>query len=283
MKLDYTEFSFGYAFTENLILSYARLGSAPYFPNLRQEAKLGYDVCIDLPGCPLFFQYKLPELMRLKSAKEISQYKLKGIKTPFFRMHLMPKNLSDQHLQLINLEQNYLVYYAAPSMEDVDSFNNAYTKREVHNHSFLFSPRDIGELSDNGKHAIAYRNGLHYAWLCSEPREIRAFTFRDVEEKIRGSFNEPRYPSLENTAEEVSEKLLELASLYLEKHLFIERLFHTKERNLAKITKFPEQPEIDSRTRRVVRNLLVAREIALIAFGLEMVIAQPPKCRDALR
>ena len=58
MKLSYTEFSFGYAFTENLIRSTkTRPSGAPTFPNLVQEADLGYDVRVECPSCPLFFQY----------------------------------------------------------------------------------------------------------------------------------------------------------------------------------------------------------------------------------
>ena len=62
MKLGYSEFSFGYAFTENLIRSTSSGAAiAPYFPNLRDEGSLGYDVDIRLPGRPLFLQFKLPD------------------------------------------------------------------------------------------------------------------------------------------------------------------------------------------------------------------------------
>ena len=65
MKVGYTEFSFGYAFTENLIRGSASAPTgAPVFHNLVQEATLGYDVRTNLPAVPLFFQYKLPELMK---------------------------------------------------------------------------------------------------------------------------------------------------------------------------------------------------------------------------
>ena len=120
MKLGYTEFSFGYAFTENLIRSSStRSGRAPFFPNLIQEGRLGYDVRIDFPGCPLYLQYKLPELMVRDTAVEISKYFLQGIATPFFRMHLMKRNLSRQHELLIDLENRHpnSVYYATPGLE----------------------------------------------------------------------------------------------------------------------------------------------------------------------
>src|SRR5258708_31278616 len=87
MKLGYSEFSFGYAFTENLIRSSLTSPSgAPVFPNLIQEAQLGYDVHINLPGLPLFFQYKLPELMTRNTAAEISKHKISGLAASFFRM-----------------------------------------------------------------------------------------------------------------------------------------------------------------------------------------------------
>jgi hypothetical protein len=102
MKLGYSEFSFGYAFTENLIRSSsAAPAGAPMFPNLVQEAQLGYDVRIDRPGAPMFFQYKLPALMARNTAFEISKYKIPGLAAPFFRMPLMRRDLSKQHERLI--------------------------------------------------------------------------------------------------------------------------------------------------------------------------------------
>jgi hypothetical protein len=85
MKIGYTEFSFGYAFTENLIrASSTSPVGAPVFPNLIQEAQAGLDVRIDFPACPVFFQYKLPELMTSRRAKEVSKYRLPGIRPRFF-------------------------------------------------------------------------------------------------------------------------------------------------------------------------------------------------------
>ncbi|MER8702576.1 hypothetical protein [Mesorhizobium sp. M1273] len=57
MKVGYTEFSFGYAFTESLIRSSSAAPvSAPVFPNLIQEGHSGFDIRINFPGVPLFFQ-----------------------------------------------------------------------------------------------------------------------------------------------------------------------------------------------------------------------------------
>jgi hypothetical protein len=176
MKLGYTEFSFGYAFTENLIRSSRNAPTgAPTFPNLVQEAQLAYDVRIDLPGVPLFFQYKLPELMKRRNAAEIAKHQFPGLSVPFFRMPLMRRDLSDQHKLLMKLEKQFpkTVLYAAPALTDLGQFNKAYNTANVHLSSVLFSPADIGPLPDDKQHNVAYRNGLPYAWLCSEPKRIR--------------------------------------------------------------------------------------------------------------
>ena len=194
MKIGYTEFSFGYAFTENLIRAVSSSpAGAPVFPNLKQEAQLGYDVRIDFPGCPLFLQYKLPELMVRKSAAEISKYTLQGINIPFFRISLMKRNLSKQHELLIELENRSpnTVYYSAPSMCNVEAFNEAYTSAKVHCQSVFFSPKSIGPLSDDQQHVIAYRNGLNYAWLRSDPRKIPALQFENISRQLRRSFEDP--------------------------------------------------------------------------------------------
>jgi hypothetical protein len=135
MKLGYSEFSFGYAFTENLIPSSPVSPSgAPVFPNLIQEAQLGYDVHINLPGLPLFFQYKLPESMTPSNAGEISKHHLPNLAVPFFRMLLMRRDLSRQHQKLIDLEQKFpgTVLYASPCMHNLSQFNLAYKAARVH-------------------------------------------------------------------------------------------------------------------------------------------------------
>ncbi|UXN58463.1 hypothetical protein [Phyllobacterium zundukense] len=103
MKVGYTEFSFGYAFTENLVRGSATApAGAPFFPNLEQEGTLGYDVRIDFPAVPLFLQHKLPELMPRASAFEIANSLCPGLTLEFFRIALMRRDVSDQHRLLID-------------------------------------------------------------------------------------------------------------------------------------------------------------------------------------
>ena len=119
MKVGYTEFSFGYAFTENLIRSSltAPIG-APVFPNLVQEGQSGFDIRINFPGAPLFFQYKLPELIQRRNASEIATWHCHGLSVPFFRIAMMRRDISRQHQLLIQLESLYPsnVFYAAPDL-----------------------------------------------------------------------------------------------------------------------------------------------------------------------
>ena len=311
MKLGYTEFSFSYAFTENLIHSMAaprpRPHGAPYFPNLIQEAGCGYDVRIDLPGCPLFFQYKLPELMVRSSAAEISQHSLACLSVPFFRMTLMRRNLSQQHRLLVDLEgndPNSVVYYVTPGMKNVVEFNDAYNRANVHCESVFFSPKDIGPLQDDEQHVIAYRNGLNHAWLCSEPRKISTFQFEVVNEKVNSLLEDQRYGTLAVVVENIREVILSLVlSRHVEasKHIVQSRTgefadpteSHSgisehdirsrlsasedaiRSRIRARRVVLPDRPEISYRTREVAEELLVSREIARVCLGLDMLIAQP--------
>src|ERR1700690_2714236 len=63
----FSEFSFGYALTDNLV-NKVLTGSkgVPVFPSLQEEGKQGggYDVKIPLRSAPLFLQFKLPQIVR---------------------------------------------------------------------------------------------------------------------------------------------------------------------------------------------------------------------------
>jgi hypothetical protein len=241
------------------------------FPNLIQEAHLGYDVHIDLPGCPLFFQYKLPELMVRKSAAEISQYGLGGISIPFFRMPLMRRDLSDQHRLLMRLERRFsgAVFYATPGMENSGTFNAAYNVGCVNERSVFFSPRDIGNLPDDKPHVIAYRNGLAHAWLCSEPRRVSALSFDGVDQNVRGLFDDQRFHTLEIATQAIRSEILSLTAVEIRSAEDAIR-----GRVIGRRAAAPDA-DMDERTRQVVEELLVSREIARVGLGLDMVIAQP--------
>ncbi len=271
MRLGYTEFSFGYAFTENLIRSSVTgPKAAPVFPNLAQEAYKGYDVRIDLPGLPLFFQYKLPELMKRNTAFEIKTYNLTGLKIPFFRMPLMPASLSKQHELLIKLEKKYpqTVLYASPGMPDRRAFNRAYTKGDVHRKSVFFSPGDIGTLPDGKPHSIAYCDSLAFAWMCSDPKEIRAMTFEQMEHQVQSLFESPRFRALRTTAPELREAVRSMVSNPMR-----EAEGSIAEQIRARVT--APRSDVSREREQPIEDILVAREMARIDLGVELVVAQP--------
>ena len=275
MRLGYSEFSYGYAFTENLIRwASATPSGAPLFPNLIQEGQLGYDVHIDFPAYPLYLQYKLPDLMVRDTAVEISKYYLQGLSVPFFRMHMMKSSLSRQHRLLIDLESRYpnSVYYATPSLQDIESFNAAYNSASIHFQSVLFSPKEIGPLPDDKTHTVSYSHDLPTAWFCSEPREIHAFQIKNVVDQFGNLSDKSRYGSLHDLARTTLEELM----LLVPKE-FLDSKDTIRQRIQKRRAAIVGGSEMDKERIAVVEDLLVSREIARVALGLEFLIAQPPR------
>ncbi|NLS69338.1 hypothetical protein E3H11_10480 [Bradyrhizobium brasilense] len=275
MKLGYSEFSFGYAFTENLIRSSSASPSgAPVFPNLNQEAQLGYDVHINLPGLPLFFQYKLPELMTRNNAGEISKYHLPNLAVPFFRMSLMRMNLSGQHQKLIDLEQKFpgTVLYASPSMRNLGQFDRAYKAGRVHERSVFFSPANIGPLPDSKDHSIAYQNDPPVAYFCSEPKEIEALNYERLAGRARELFQRPRYRVFENSSRELRDTIRTLVSPQM-RGTEDELAQRVRGRRSIPTAAVPPTPQAE----RAIEDILVAREMARVDLGVDVLIAQPSK------
>lgn len=273
MKVGYTEFSFGYGFTENLIRSSLSAPTgAPVFPHLVQEARLGYDVRIDFPAVPQFYQYKLPELMKRNTAFEITGGLCPGLTVSFFRIALMRRDLSRQHQHLIDWESCYPgnVFYAAPCLETTGTFNSAYNACAVHQRSVLFSPTDIGPLPDNKVHTIAYKSGLPVGYFCSEPRSVKALAFDGLGDRLRAQFDDTRYTDCRSVARELRQNVLEGVSPVLR------RAAPAMERRIRQALDQPRRATPPTREEQQVRaDLLLAREISRIGFGLDLMIAQP--------
>jgi hypothetical protein len=250
------------------------------FPNLIQEAQLGYDVKIDLPGVPLFFQFKLPEIMVRDTAREISQLALPGLVAPFFRMPLMRRDLSDQHAHLMRLENKFpnAVFYATTMLDTSTAFNAAYGNAEVHTRSALFSPIDIGPLPDDKNHVVSYSATSLVAWRCSEAKDIGYRTFMDLMENLSQRLTERGESTLEKSVADIREGLWPLLPEELHQAESDLRARIVARRSIARATIRRSiartSPTVD-RVRSVSTEILVLKELSRVGLGVDLLIAQP--------
>lgn len=204
MKPDISEFSYGYALTEELIQrSGLPITAAPLFPSLLAEGQSGggYDVHLPFSGFPLFLQFKLSHCMVKRSARECQL----GLYAPhFYRMYLRPLKHSQQHNLLLDLEsKGYPVYYAAPHFHLPEELNDAYMNNEVINRSVFYKPSEIGGLPDLEEHHVSFKAG-HPAYIFSEPKQ-----FID-ESKSRAKLDDDllegfwKYPGIDGKRESLS-------------------------------------------------------------------------------
>ncbi|WP_213544565.1 hypothetical protein [Vannielia litorea] len=275
MIIGYTEFSYGYALTENLVrASSTGPATAPVFPNLVQEAQLGYDVMLDFPVVPLFLQFKLPMLMVRNNAKEISSLNLHGLHPPFFRMPLMRRDKSRQHARLMELERRTpgSVFYASSTLTSVYAFNTAYLRAQVHLRSAYFSPLDIGPLPDDKYHHVSYASDRSIAWRCSEPKKVKALPYDDVVDSIQQRASERRARTFEGSLEEIRAEVEPLLPSNLRSAEDDIRARVRTRRGFAE-----DRPAVDERRQAASEELLVIKEMVRIGLGVEIVVAQPRK------
>jgi hypothetical protein len=223
MKPDFSEFSYGYALTEELANKYrSSLAGAPIFPSLYQEGQMGggYDVQLPIEGFPIFLQFKLSDKLERKNAKE---FKKGLLNLPFYRMHIRPKKHSNQHNLLLDLERaGNTVFYIAPQFHLPEELNKHYLNRSIVANSAAFSPSAIGEMLDDDEHYVVFESGGYFGYRCSdEAIKIKKLNLSDGfysvlnligKRSIR--FDESTLPDLANEILlilEKTESLIELA------------------------------------------------------------------------
>jgi hypothetical protein len=168
MKPNISEFSYGYALTSELVDQFGlKRAGAPYFPSLKAEGKSGgFDV--QLPGLPVFLQFKLSDILTTKNAKDQVTLGL-----PYYRFHLRALKYSKQHDHLLTLEQcGNLVYYVAPRFHEPRELNGAFTSTRVLVQSAFLAPSAIGALPDQDAHSVSFAASSTKAVLRSAPREL---------------------------------------------------------------------------------------------------------------
>ena len=172
MRPDISEFSYGYAITEELASQHRTyLTAAPILPSLQQEGKVdvGYDVRLELIGIPAFLQFKVGHPITTRRAKESKE---NGWDPPFYRMYLRAGRVSRQHQALLDLEaKGHLVRYVAPAFHTPAALNDAYLNGEVATRSFWLRPGDA-PVPDNKEHHIGYYGPDGPFCICSPESRV---------------------------------------------------------------------------------------------------------------
>jgi hypothetical protein len=204
MEPEFSEFSFGFALTSELmsVLGLKRLG-APLFPTQRQEAMPGGGYDVRLPGVPIFLQFKRSHSLNRRSKKQAALFS----GSPFYRFAVTRSSRSPQHELLLDLEaQGNCVLYAAPIFATNQELFKHYTHDRLAKESLFIRPSEIGPLSEGDPHHVCFRRGDR-TYLCSDPREVNPVDMSEVIDGIsRGvamSVDRTR-----RSAEELSEKLI---------------------------------------------------------------------------
>lgn len=227
MKPNISEFSYGYALTEELIKGFgSNITAAPVFPSLYQEGKEGggWDVKFEKGGIPLFIQFKLSHYLKTANAKE-----RKGghFASPYYRMYFRPINHSKQHELLLDLERSgNEVYYSAPGFHKPNELNDAYLNGEVKNRSIWVKPTDINDIIDIDEHYIAFQ--LPSTWyFCSEPKSIkRNLTFSSFQKNIITALYQKRDTALtRKSLYELAKKLETIGRKRVDIHMDIDEFF----------------------------------------------------------
>jgi hypothetical protein len=215
LKPNYTEFSYGFALTHELSNAMKPFPIAPHFPSLYEEGKPGdaggADVALDLPGVPLFLQFKRSHQISTKRGIEWKAATAAGIQLPrpYLRFTLMTDTKSDQHDLLLSLDNTQnMVFYAAPRYHMRDNLNDAWRRQEVVEQTVFARPRDMGEL-DAGRHAVAFhRSWQTHAVLCSQAQQIPLVRPKELFEAARKRLSTASEP-LETARDNLFEGLVQ--------------------------------------------------------------------------
>jgi len=209
LKPNISEFSYGYALTEELVKGIGgKITSAPVFPSLYQEGKKGggWDLKLEEGGIPLFIQFKLSHYLKKANAKE---RKSGHFSSPYYRMHIRPINHSKQHELLLELERSgNEVYYSAPAFHEPNELDDAYLKNKVKDRSIWIKPTDISDITDTKEHYVAFQLPNN-CYFCSKPKAIeRNVSFSVFQENIVTTLSQRRENALtRESLTELAEKL----------------------------------------------------------------------------
>ena len=118
---------------------------------------------------------------------------------------------------------------------------------------------------------VSYEAYASSAWFCSEPQKIVLHQFTHLLEKAAAKFENPEFGQLEQLAFRTRGALRELGGDVID--IDEDAL---RQRVRARLGAEARAALPTERQQAVAEELLAAREIARIGFGLEMIVVQPP-------
>ena len=190
-----SEFSFGYGITRDIERDFEAVGlfTAPFFPNLRQEKSLGYDVKFNRRGGALLLQFKLgEELVRYRKPRNSTSMPI--LTQPFWRFFVNTLEFGGQFDVLFNAERTGCeVYYAAPRFTTWEAYAETFRMNKVLASSLLITPSNIDDKlkiagEPDGVHRVIYDQTNVY--VHSEPLQLPHFPPDQLAQRIRHNIEE---------------------------------------------------------------------------------------------
>lgn len=245
MKPEFSEFSFGFALTRELVDTRSPgWAIAPVFPSLRAEGSAagGYDVKLGA-GYPIFLQFKRSHYLPTARA---SQWAKLG--RPYYRFSIYSSLRSKQHALLVKLDSlPATALYAAPEFHTQTDLDSAFQLATVQRNTAFFRASAIGVIADTAEHHVCFAKGATSGHFFSDPRMIQ------------------RFPSGEDFVAEVVREIGKAESLT--PNSFI-RLFDERVGHLAP----GSQPEAAAGTR--IHGLSRVAAFSRVALGAELLWLQ---------
>ncbi len=174
MKAQFSEFSFGFAYTFEVATKWKRnLIQSPRLPSLAEEGGkegVGYDVRLDRVGGFIYCaQFKLSEYMERPNAREA----VRGYPLPYYRFLIYGEKKSEQHNLLCDLEMRYntRVEYVAPRFYRRKTLDDCFKMRTLHSRVQRVKPSEI-ELPDRDNHNFVFNKDGTGEVLFSDPIKI---------------------------------------------------------------------------------------------------------------
>jgi hypothetical protein len=216
VRADFSEFSYGYAFTEELVRGFSnQIKAAPLFPSLRAEGRDdgGYDVRLDFnrPGDLIYIQFKLSQCLNVKS--NTPEYCEHGYFSPGTRIYRFQITAS-QHNALRRHEENeHNVFYVTPCFCGQDAFNRIYLTREIARETQYFIPSEIDLSTEKSSHTVTFEvGGAHL--VRSEPVPIkRSLNFTEWRERLEKVVASQQQPFRQYLAERAEVLFVELSDM----------------------------------------------------------------------